>query len=154
MHPNAERAAAASLAAHQQGKFWEMHDKLFDNQRALDENSLMTYAQALGLDMEKFKKDFVDPELRKTIADQGDFARAMGARGTPAFLINGKSSVGWGSWNGFRGQVLREVNKARDLKKAGQSAEKIREARAKENATDTKAFQRILNDALVPLNKG
>lgn len=151
MHPNAEIAAAASLAAHQQGKFWPMHDKLFENQRALDENSLMTYAEGLGLDMETFRKDFADPELRKVIASQGDFARAMGARGTPAFLINGKSSVGWGSWNGFRGQVLREVNKAKDLKKAGKTAAEIREARAKENAENAEAFQRILNEALVPL---
>ncbi len=54
-HQNAKPAAAAALAAHEQGKFWEMHDKLFANQRALDRASLEKYAQELGLNMGKFK---------------------------------------------------------------------------------------------------
>ena len=56
-HNNAEPAAQAAMAAQAQGKFWQMHDKLFTNQQALDRPSLEKYAQELGLDMAKFKAD-------------------------------------------------------------------------------------------------
>src|SRR5512147_779268 len=55
MHPNAANAAAASLAAQRQGKFWEYHDVLFRNQNALDPASLERYAEDLGLDVARFK---------------------------------------------------------------------------------------------------
>jgi protein-disulfide isomerase len=54
-HPNARTAAAASLAAHEQGKFWEFHDVLFANQRALDRASLERHAQQVGLDLGRFR---------------------------------------------------------------------------------------------------
>jgi protein-disulfide isomerase len=54
-HNNAHIAAEAALAAHEQGKFWEMHDKLFANQQGLDKDSLVKYASELGLDVGKFK---------------------------------------------------------------------------------------------------
>ena len=136
MHRNAEVAAAASLAAHLQGRFWEYHDLLFQNQRALDQTSLEAYAQQLGLDMDRFKKDFADPELRKRIAREGELATALGSRGTPAFAINGQTAVGWGSWNGFRGQVERELNKARAAAAQGTTGAALHRERAKANITD------------------
>ena len=55
-HPDAKLAAQATIAAHEQGKFWEMHDKLFANQRALNDENYVKWAQELELDVEKFKK--------------------------------------------------------------------------------------------------
>ena len=63
-HPNARPAAEAALAANEQGKFWEMHDKLFANQQALDRAALEKYAQELGLDMDKFKAALDSQQVR------------------------------------------------------------------------------------------
>ena len=63
-HNNAEPAAEAAMAAHAQGKFWQMHDKLFENQQALDRAGLEKYAQELGLNMAKFKADLDAPKYK------------------------------------------------------------------------------------------
>ncbi len=140
MHRNAKAAALAGLAAHRQGKFWEMHDKLFENQAALDAISLETYAQTLGLDMEAWKKDIADPALDARVNSEGAMATALEARGTPAFVVNGKVQVGWGSWNGFKGMVERELTDARALKAQGKTPAQIREQRARENSANEAAF--------------
>ena len=141
MHKNAQNAAVASLAAHRQGKFWEMHDLLFDNQGALDETSLSAYAQRLGLDMARFQKDYADPALRQRVKDESALADALQATGTPGFLINGKLSVGWGSWNGFRSQVEMELNAAKAELAKGTKLEVVHELRARQNAKDDEAFK-------------
>ena len=87
MHRNAEDAAAAALAAQMQGKFWEYHDLLFENQRALDRLSLQAYAQRLGLNMDQFNKDMDNKDYRARIQTKHKLAEKLGARGTPAFLI-------------------------------------------------------------------
>ena len=63
-HNNAEPAAEAAMAAGAQGKFWEMHDKLFENQQALDRAEPEKYAQELGLNMAKFKADLDGNEVQ------------------------------------------------------------------------------------------
>ncbi len=151
MHRNAENASVAALAAHRQGKFWQYHDVLFRNQAALDELSLNAHAQTVGLDMDRFKQDYKDPTLRARVKREGGLADAIGARGTPAFLVNGKLSVGWGSWNGFRGQVEREIGRAKPMLAAGTPAAQVREKRAKENLENAEHFQQYLNLALTPL---
>ena len=89
-HKDAPLAHMASVAAHKQGKFWEYHDKLFANQKALKQENLQTYAQELGLDMQKFQKDLLDLENKKVIdADKAE-ARSLQASGTPSFFINGR----------------------------------------------------------------
>src|SRR5206468_11307141 len=93
-HDKAHLAAEAALAANEQGKFWQFHDKLFANQQALDRPSLEKYAADLGLDLAKFKaaldsgkfKDKVDAEARE--------GAAVGATGTPTFFVNGTRIVG------------------------------------------------------------
>ena len=57
IHPHAQHAAEAAEAADAQGKFWDMHDYLFEHQLALDDNHLLKYAAALGIDTDKFRKD-------------------------------------------------------------------------------------------------
>jgi protein-disulfide isomerase len=151
MHKNAEGAAAASLAAHKQGKFWDFHDVLFQNQRALDRLSLFAYAERMGLDMNRFKTDFESASLRTRIQGESAMAEALGARGTPAFLINGKISVGWGSWNGFRGQVLRELKQVNAMLAQGTKQDEVIVARAEANAKDKAAFKVYAEGVLKPL---
>jgi len=93
-HQNAKPAALASMAANRQGKFWEMHDKLFANAQALTSENYEKWAGEIGLDIEKFKKDLADPELAKKIDRDQAAANALGARGTPAFFINGVNLSG------------------------------------------------------------
>jgi protein-disulfide isomerase len=112
MHPNAFVSAAASMAAYKQDKFWEMHDKLFQNQRNLSEPDLLVYAEELGLDMDQFKKDMNSPELKEQIEYERNLAAALGMRGTPGFFINGHKIVGWGSYGGFRSVVNRALKAA------------------------------------------
>jgi len=94
-HKEAEPAHRAALAAGKQGKFWEMHDKLFENQKALKTPGILdTFAQQLGLNMAKFKKDMESPELKKQVQQEMAEGKAVGVRGTPAFFINGTRLVG------------------------------------------------------------
>ncbi|WXH33054.1 hypothetical protein WA016_07055 [Myxococcus stipitatus] len=112
MHPNAKGAAAAALAAHEQGKFWEMHDKLFANQRALDRASLEKYAQELGLNVDKFKAALDSNKFAQQIdADAAD-ANRLGATGTPTFFINGRTVVGAQPLAEFKRVIDEELKKA------------------------------------------
>ena len=93
-HKQAEIAAEAALAAGAQGKFWEMHDKIFANQKNINLDSLKGYAQELNLDMKKFNEDLDTHRYKKTIDEDMKLATGAGVRGTPTFFINGKKLVG------------------------------------------------------------
>ena len=93
-HKQAEIAAEAALAAGAQGKFWEMHDKIFANQKKISADILKGYAQELNLDMNKFNEDLDTHSYKKTIAEDMKLAKGAGVRGTPTFFINGKKLVG------------------------------------------------------------
>ena len=93
-HSRAMPAALAALAAHRQGLFWQMHDKLFANQRALTDDNLRLWAIEIGLDLAQFDADIRDPQLAEQIKREQRAAIALGARGTPGFFINGKLLVG------------------------------------------------------------
>ncbi|MBP1740978.1 MAG: oxidoreductase [Deltaproteobacteria bacterium] len=109
-HQFARRAAAAALAAGKQGKFWEMHDRLFQNYNRLNEQVLQEQAQQLGLDMLKFEKDMNDPQITQVInQDLQDGAKA-GVRGTPTIYVNGallKNS----NPEGFQAAIDKELEK-------------------------------------------
>jgi len=151
MHPNAENAAVAALAAQRQGKFWEMHDILFAHQTALDAESLMTYARAIGLDLARFRKDYADPALRTRVRAESALADRLGATGTPAFFVNGGMSVGWGSWDGFRSRVAQELATVNGLLAKGTKLEEIYELRAKQLAKDDAAFDAYRAGMIAPL---
>jgi protein-disulfide isomerase len=87
IHPRAVAAAVAARCAGAQGKFWEMHDRLLDQQRALDEGSLSAHAEALGLDVARFEECSKKPAHQKAIAEDVAAGSAKGVRGTPTFLI-------------------------------------------------------------------
>ncbi len=119
MHSNAEPAARAALAAHEQGKFWEMHDLLFANQRALDEGKLTRYATDLGLDMERWRKDFVSDAIREHAATDKAMASALTIRSTPTFYVNGKFYKGAQGPEKVRAIIDQEILEARKLLAAG-----------------------------------
>lgn len=88
-HPHAMDAARAAEAAGLQGKFWDMHDLLYENQRNLDPDSLLEYATLLDLDLQQFTQDMASPEVeKKTARDLYGGARS-GVNGTPSLFING-----------------------------------------------------------------
>ena len=88
-HPDAAHAAEASEAAAAQGKFWEMHDLLFEHQDALDLGSLRSYAQQLHLDLGRFDRDMQDHAYAEHLRDDFSSGLRSGVNGTPTFFING-----------------------------------------------------------------
>jgi protein-disulfide isomerase len=110
-HANAKPAAMASMAAHEQGKFWEYHDKLFQNQRALDRASLEKYAQELGLDMGKFKAALDSNKFDAHVTADMTEATRVGVNGTPSFFINGRSVVGAQPVDAFKRIIDEELKK-------------------------------------------
>jgi protein-disulfide isomerase len=101
-HPFAEPAAEAAMAANAQGKFWQMHDKLFENNTALDRPNLEKYAQELGLDMARFKADLDAQKYKDSIQSDTKEGSAVGVNGTPAVFINGRKINGAYPWETFK----------------------------------------------------
>jgi protein-disulfide isomerase len=89
VHPHAQHAAEAAEAAANQGKFWEMHDYLFEHHRALDDEHLSQYAAAVGLDVNRFEQDVAQHRSAGRIEDDLRGGIDSGVRGTPTFFING-----------------------------------------------------------------
>lgn len=96
MHRDAFDAAAAAKAAQRQGRFWDYHDALL-RASALDRASLVALAAELGLDRDRFGRDFDDAGLRAEVSAEAKSAEDAGARATPGFLINGHVETGWAS---------------------------------------------------------
>jgi protein-disulfide isomerase len=118
-HEHAMEAAQAFQAAHRQGKAWPMHDKMYDNNTALERANLEKYAQDIGLNMSKFKKDMDDPKIKEEIAEQQKLANSVGASGTPTFFINGRQIVGAQPFGEFQKIIDEEIKKADELVKKG-----------------------------------
>ena len=94
-HPHAERAAAAAEAAGRQDRFWEMHDRLFAAQSALEDDDLLGHARALGLDLERFEADLAGEAVAAAIAEDRALGEAAGIASTPAFLVGGERHRGF-----------------------------------------------------------
>jgi protein-disulfide isomerase len=104
IHPNALPASKAALAAGKQGKFWEMHAKLFGNQRELGPDSYKKWAEELKLDVARFEKDMSSPEVQAQIDKEGQEARAADVTGTPTIFVNGKR-LQQRSFEGFKSAI-------------------------------------------------
>ena len=89
-HSFAKKAATAALAAEKQGKFWEMHDKLFANQKQLSDAKVEEIARELGLNRERFEQDLKDPGLQARIDRDLKNGQEANVRGTPSIFLNGK----------------------------------------------------------------
>jgi protein-disulfide isomerase len=94
VHPRAKLAAEASEAAAAQGRFWEMHDVLLENQDALRPSDLIGYAEQLELDVEAFTDDVSTHRRAARVARDVDSADLSGVSGTPTFFVNGKRHYG------------------------------------------------------------
>ncbi|MBI1816134.1 MAG: thioredoxin domain-containing protein [Deltaproteobacteria bacterium] len=110
MHPFAMDAAKASLAASRQGKFWEMHDQLFANNKALQADKLKEYAQKIGLDAAKFEADMKSPEIQQQVQDEIKLGNDVGVTGTPTIFVNGKRLMNR-SPEGFRAMIDEIIKK-------------------------------------------
>ena len=89
-HKYAKKAAQAALAANNQGKFWEFHQKLFENQKALNDEKISEIAKELNLDANRFEDDMNSPAISGLINRDMKNGREIGVRGTPTIFINGK----------------------------------------------------------------
>lgn len=87
IHPLAQKAAEAGECANRQGKFWDYHDTLFENQRRLDVASLKSYASTLGLDTDEFDRCLDENEAKGEVSKELSVARAAGGQGTPFFVV-------------------------------------------------------------------
>lgn len=90
MHSEARLAAMAALAANEQGKFWELHDKMFTNFRHLNRNNILQWAQQSGLDMPRFTTALDSGKYAKTVEKDLSDGTMAGVQGTPTFFINGQ----------------------------------------------------------------
>jgi Na+/H+ antiporter NhaA/protein-disulfide isomerase len=124
VHPNAALAAEAAEAAGAQGRFWEMHDLLFEHQLGLDQHDLAGYAETLGLDAQAFAEALRDGSFSARVAQDVNSAEEAGVAGTPSFFVNGVR---------YRGPVDFTALEAR-IASAGRMA-RLRDQRAAELAS-------------------
>lgn len=89
-HVHSHAAARATLAAHRQGRFWPMHDMIFQNQGSLSPQRFVDFATELGIDVERFKKDMEDPAVFTQIERDRKEAAAANLSGTPTLYVNGR----------------------------------------------------------------
>lgn len=111
-HKNAKSAAAASMAAHAQGQFWQMEAKLFENFKSLSEEKIEALAAEIGLDMPRFKKDWKSAEIERLVTADMEEGRRLGASGTPTFFINGRTLIGARPIGSLREIIDEEIAKA------------------------------------------
>ena len=125
IHPFAVPAAKAAEAAGQQGKFFQMHDLLFENQQVWSNSAnpnayFTTYAETLELDMDLFKQHLKASKIQDKVENEFREARGLGLTGTPSFFLNGERMEFTG-FEDFIGQIDAVVN-------AGSSAESVQAA--------------------------
>ncbi|EDM74758.1 DSBA-like thioredoxin domain protein [Plesiocystis pacifica SIR-1] len=118
-HKQAEPAARAALAAHAQGRFPDMHARLFDNQRQLTRADLERHAADLGLDVQRFQADLDAPWLADRVQADMAFGQSRGARGTPMSFINGRPLSGAQPIDAAEELVLEELRRAEQLLGSG-----------------------------------
>ena len=94
LHPRAPAAAEAAEAAAAQGRFWDMHDRLFEHQHALSDDALRDHAAALGLDLERFDRDLRDADLARRVEADYRSGAGSGVPSTPRFFVNGVIHLG------------------------------------------------------------
>lgn len=108
-HPNARPAAEASACAAEQGKFWQYHDRLFENQAKLTDADLKQHATAVGLDATRFNECFDSHKFASDVDDDLEAGEAAGVNGTPAFFINGRVLNGAQPFEAFKRIIDEEL---------------------------------------------
>jgi protein-disulfide isomerase len=120
-HSHAMDAAVAFQAAGRQNqdKAWKLHDKMYENNKALTRPDIEKYATEVGLDVNRLKKDWDDAKIKGEIADDQKVAGQVGATGTPTFFINGREIVGAQEASAFEKIIDDEIKQADALIKKG-----------------------------------
>ena len=108
IHPNADPAARAAIAAGKQGKFWEMHDELYKNNKNLSPETIKGLAEKIGLDMKKFEADQNSDEVKKQVDEELALGAKVDVRGTPSFFVGGKIAQNR-TLDGFKAQIDAEL---------------------------------------------
>lgn len=125
MHNRAMAAALAAEAAGKQGKFWKMHELLWTDIRMLTDERFEQFAVELGLNIRRFNKDRSSADLEKRIKAEQKQGQKVGARGTPAFFINGRFLSGAQPQDAFERVIKEELDTARDLVKRGTKKSRV-----------------------------
>jgi protein-disulfide isomerase len=112
-HNRAKPASNAAACAGEQGKFWQMHDQLFENQRQLEDANFEQYAGKIGVDVGKWKSCYSSKKYEGKITGDQRQVVSLGARGTPAFFINGRFLSGAQPLPAFQALVDEELAKAK-----------------------------------------
>ncbi len=110
LHNQAENAARAARAAGEQGKYWEMHDLIFENNNKLSDDMFRELAERLNLDIARFMADYRSRRYDKQIQEDINLGRSIGVTGTPTLFINGKRMRSR-SFNDFRAAIEAELKK-------------------------------------------
>ena len=148
-HSRAAAAAAASIAAFRQGKYWAYADRLFQSASGFDDDGLVTHAQALGLDAERFKKDMADPSAAAQVKYENALANKFELASTPGFIINGTKQMGWGSYMGIKSGVEKELARAKQIAAGGIAPDRVAYEATKQSGPNGPAMA----DALFPKAK-
>jgi protein-disulfide isomerase len=109
-HAFSRQATTAVLAAGEQGKYWEYHEKIFANMSALSDQKLLDIAREVGLNMDSFQKSLKDPKHQNAIDKDISDANRAGVRGTPTIFINGRILTNR-SLEGFKAMIDEELKK-------------------------------------------
>lgn len=109
-HPRAMAAALAAEAAGRQGKFWQMHAKLFESHEQLDDQHIQQYAAELALDLDKFARDIQSEGIEAHIRQQRLAGARSGVNGTPTFFINGYRYDGDFTYEALSAAVQTAIN--------------------------------------------
>lgn len=155
-HQEAGPAAQLALEAFSQGgakKFWEAHDILFQNQRALTRADLENYGKQLGLNAKKVTQVLDNNTYKAQIEEDQALARGLGASGTPSFFINGRSLRGAQPQPAFEKVIDEELAKAKAKVEAGTSKAKLYEEIIKDGATKPAAAPAAAGEAAPDANK-
>ncbi|MCB2141293.1 DsbA family protein [bacterium] len=117
-HKNSMTAALAVEAASRQGKYWEMHDKLYEEQinwgerKSADPTIFENYAKDIGLNMEQYKNDLTDKELKSRVNRDKNSGTRLGVSGTPTFFLNGEKIPNPKSAEDFRNFIIAAISKS------------------------------------------
>lgn len=110
-HPQAAPAAEAALCAHDQGKFWDYHDTIFENQATLSPANLKQFAADLGLDAGAFNECFDAGTFRGDVQEDYLAGGRLGVNATPAFFVNGRFLSGAQPFEAFEALIEEELAK-------------------------------------------
>lgn len=110
-HPHADHTAEVAEGAATQGKFWEMYDALYQNQRHLNDNNLMQYAKSIGLDTQRLEREMENGTYTQRIEEDLESGDQSGLEGTPTFYINGMYYEGAYNVESFQEALERAAKK-------------------------------------------